>query len=79
MLPKFLSYLICYPFLVSQRRPVFVKTQSQILKWSCTQGMLQSYNYIRLSEAVVRRCSVKKVFLGISQIHRNTPVPETLI
>ena len=48
-------------------RPVFVKTPTQILKRSCTQDMLQSYNYIRLSEAVARRFSVKKVFLEILQ------------
>ena len=30
------------------------------------------------AEAVVQRCSVKKVFLEISQSHRKTPVPETL-
>ena len=30
------------------------------------------------SEAVARRCSVKKVFLEMSQIHRKTPVPESL-
>ena len=30
------------------------------------------------SEAVVRRCSVRKVFLEILQIHRKTPVPESL-
>ena len=29
------------------------------------------------AEAVVRRCSVKKGFLQISQIHRKTPVPES--
>ena len=31
-----------------------------------------------MTEAVVRRCSVKKLFLKISQIHRKTPVPESL-
>ena len=30
------------------------------------------------SEAVAQRCSVKKVFLEISQLHRKTPVPESL-
>ena len=29
-------------------------------------------------EAVAQRSSVKKVFLEISQIHRKTPVPESL-
>ena len=29
-------------------------------------------------EAVAHRCSVKKVFLKISKIHRKTPVPESL-
>ena len=29
-------------------------------------------------EAVVRRCSVKKVFLEISQNSQETPVPESL-
>ena len=29
-------------------------------------------------EAVVQTCSVKKVFLEISKIHRKTPVPESL-
>ena len=29
-------------------------------------------------EAVAWRCPVKKVFLEISQIHRETPVPEPL-
>ena len=29
------------------------------------------------ADAVVRRCSVKKGFLQISQIHRKTPVPES--
>ena len=31
-----------------------------------------------LSEKVVQRCSVKKVFIEISEIHRKTPVPEPL-
>ena len=30
------------------------------------------------SEAIVQRCSVKKAFLEISQIHRKTLVPESL-
>ena len=30
------------------------------------------------SEAVVRRCSVKKVFLKISQNSQETPVPKSL-
>ena len=30
------------------------------------------------AEAVARRCSVKKIFLEISQIHRKTPIPESL-
>ena len=30
------------------------------------------------TEAVSQRCSIKKVFLEISQIHRETPVPESL-
>ena len=30
------------------------------------------------SEAVVQRCSVKEIFIEISQIHRKTPVPESL-
>ena len=29
-----------------------------------------------LSETVLRRCSVKKVFIEISEIHRKAPVPE---
>ena len=34
---------------------------------------------MKVSEAVVRRCFVKKVFLEISQkIHRKTPVPESI-
>ena len=31
----------------------------------------------RLREAVVRRCSVKEVFLEISQKSQKTPVPES--
>ena len=31
------------------------------------------------SEAVVQRYSVKKTFLEISQIHRQTPVPESRV
>ena len=30
------------------------------------------------SEAVAQMCSVKKMFLEISKIHRKTPVPESL-
>ena len=30
------------------------------------------------TEAVSQRCSIKKVFLEISQTHRKTPVPESL-
>ena len=30
------------------------------------------------AEEVVRRCSVKKVFLKFYKIHRKTPVPESL-
>ena len=30
------------------------------------------------AEAVVRRCSVKKMFLKFPKIHRKTPVPEAL-
>ena len=33
---------------------------------------------IQLLEAVVQRCSVKKVLLDIRKIHRKTPVPKTL-
>ena len=32
----------------------------------------------RVTEAVVRRCSVEKVFLEISQNSRETPEPESL-
>ena len=32
----------------------------------------------KITEAVAQTCSVKKVFLEISQIHRKTPVPESL-
>ena len=30
-------------------------------------------------EAVVQRCSVKNMFLEISQIHRKTPVPVSFL
>ena len=40
------------------------------------------YNLYQLlrhcSETVIQRCSVKKVFLEILQIHRKAPVPESL-
>ena len=37
------------------------------------------YQYVEVvKEAVVRRCSVKKVILTIYKIHRKTPVPESL-
>ena len=34
---------------------------------------------IRGSEATVRRCSVKEVFLKFPKIHRKTSVPQSLI
>ena len=34
--------------------------------------------FLKHTEAVARRCSLKKVLLEISQIHRKTPVPEPL-
>ena len=37
-----------------------------------------NFNLSQLSEAVARRCSVKTVFLEISQIHRKTPMSESL-
>ena len=37
-----------------------------------------SVNFIRKTEAAVQRCSVKKVFLEILQIHKKTPAPESL-
>ena len=44
--------------------------------------LIARYKNIRvgceMSETVAQGCSVKKVFLEISQIHRKTPVPETL-
>ena len=34
--------------------------------------------FCQIVEAVAQRCSVKKVFIEISQIHRKAPVPESL-
>ena len=38
----------------------------------------KSKNFRIIPEAVVRRCSVKKVFLEVSQNSQKTPVPESL-
>ena len=40
--------------------------------WSSEGKILQR-------EAVVQSCSVKKMFIEITQIHRKTPVPKTLL
>ena len=42
---------------------------------------MKGHNYLREiipTDAVVWRCSVEKVFLEISKIHRKTPVPQYL-
>ena len=33
---------------------------------------------LHITEAVVRRCSVKKLFYTFRKIHRKTPLPESL-
>ena len=50
-----------------------------ILRNNCERLLLEISISVTNSEAVVQRCSVKKMFLEISQIHRKTPVPESLI
>ena len=40
--------------------------------------MVYTEHFSVISEAVAQRCSVKKVFLEISQNSQETPVPETL-
>ena len=46
--------------------------------WSCGAAKTTRYEKLPSLEAVVQRCSIKKVFLEILQIHRKTPVPESL-
>ena len=41
--------------------------------------MTQGGQGLQNSEAVTRRCSVKKMFLRISQVHRKTLVSESLL
>ena len=46
--------------------------------WPSGAAKTTRYEKLPSLEAVVQRCSIKKVFLEILQIHRKTPVPESL-
>ena len=51
-------------------------------KWTCKMQIytriFPMVKFCQIVEAVAQRCSVKKVFVEISQIHRKAPVPESL-
>ena len=66
---------------ICERLFLFVSPQKTITNSSGEFGLDETSKisiFLKRTEAVALRCSVKKVFLEISQIHRKTPVPESL-
>ena len=59
----------------------FKKTEYILICQVYTEAFLIAripHSTILITDAVAQRCSVTKVFLKISQIHRKTHVPEPL-
>ena len=46
---------------------LYVLEDKKLLRWTCLQDVLETKKYLLGPEAVAQRCSVKKMFLELSQ------------